>query len=105
MVSALAVVGLVVIVVVNTLVAAVMTRLFRVRLETPWGAGVFVALFVPVALTFLTIVLGSIGGPALGSRGAVIGLFILLPLALGVTVDVFWMPAPDDVELPATTDG
>jgi hypothetical protein len=104
MVSVLILLPLLVIVGVNTLVAAVMTRLFRVRLDTDWGAAVFVALFVPVALTVLTILMGSIAGPSLGSRGAVVGLLIVLPLALGVTVDVFWMPAPEAVERPATTD-
>jgi len=104
MVSVVSLVAVAVIVGVNTLVAAIMTRMFRVRLETAWGAGVFVALFVPMALIFLTILLGSFAGPSLGSRGAVVGLFVLVPLALGVTVDVFWMPAPDEVELPATAE-
>jgi len=101
--SVLSLVPLLLIVGVNTLVAALLTRLFRVRLETPWGAAVFVALFVPLVATFVTVVVGSVGGASVGSRGAAFGLFVLLPLALGVTFDVFWMPAPDDVELPATT--
>jgi hypothetical protein len=104
MVSVLSALALVVMVGVNSLVAALMTRLFRVRLETAWGAAGFVALFVPVALTFLTIVMGSVTGPGLGSRGMVVFLLILIPLALGVTVDVFWMPAPEEVDLPANLE-
>lgn len=104
MVSALALVPVVVIVAVNTALAALLTRLFRVRLETTWGAAVFVALFVPVVATGVTIVVGSVAGPTLGSRGLVVGLFVLVPTALGVTIDVFWMPAPDQVELPATLE-
>lgn len=100
MVSVLGVLPAVVLLAVNTLAAALLTRLFRVRLETNWGAAVFVAFLVPVVLTLTTIAVGAVAGPALGSRGLVVGLFVLLPLALGVTVDVFWMPAPAEVELP-----
>jgi hypothetical protein len=103
MVSVLGLVVVVVMVAVNTAVAAVMTRLFRVRLDTDWGAGVFVLLFVPVVLTILTIVMGSVAGPTM-TQGQVVGLFVVMPLVLGVTVDVFWMPAPDEVELPATLE-
>jgi len=28
---------------------------------------------------------------------------IAIPLALGITIDLLWMPHPDDVELPDTT--
>jgi hypothetical protein len=103
MVSVLGLVVLLVMVAVNTVVAAVMTRLFRVRLDTDWGAGVFVLLFVPVVLTVLTIVMGSVAGPTM-TRGQVVGLFVVMPLVLGVTVDVFWMPAPEEVELPANLE-
>lgn len=88
---------------VNTLVAALMTRLFRVRLDTAWGAGVFVAMFCPVATTLVTILVGSVA-PPVGSRTDVVVWFILVPVALGATVDVFWMPAPEEVELPANLE-
>lgn len=104
MVSVLALIPALVILVVNTLLAALLTRLFRVRMETAWGAAVLVALFAPVLTIAVTILVGSVAGPAIGSRGLVVGLFVLVPIALGVTIDVFWMPAPDEVELPATVE-
>lgn len=104
MVSALSLIPALFILAVNTLLAALLTRLFRVRLETAWGAAVFVALFVPAVTTVVTILIGSVAGPAIRSRALVFGLFVLVPMAIGVTIDVFWMPAPDEVELPATLD-
>lgn len=102
MVSALGLVALAVLVAVNTAIAAVLTRLLRVRLATDWGAAVYVGFFVPIALVVSTILLGSVVGPDLGSRVAVVTLLIGVPLVLGVSVDVLWMPAPEEVELPDT---
>jgi hypothetical protein len=34
----------------------------------------------------------------------VIVLTVVLPLALGVAFDYFWMPAPDEVDLPIEHD-
>lgn len=101
MASALTWVPVLLILAVNTAIAALATRFFRVRLETVWGAAAFVGVFVPVAMLVPIILLGSLGGPNLGSPAIVVGLLVALPLAVGVTVDVFWMPAPADVELPA----
>lgn len=102
MVSALSLLPVVFILAVNTVLAAVVTRLARVRMHTTWGAAVVVGFFAPVALLAVTIVVGAVAGPSLGSRGAVVGLLMVLPMALGVTIDVFWMPPPDEVDLPAT---
>jgi hypothetical protein len=87
----------------NTAVAALLTRFFRVRLETRVGAAVYTGLLIPVVLLVLTLVFGGVLqlGPDLGSAGAVLALTVLLPLALGVAFDYFWMPAPDEVDLPA----
>jgi hypothetical protein len=30
-------------------------------------------------------------------------IYIALPLGLGAAVDVFWMPPPDEVDLPDST--
>ncbi|GAB3327244.1 hypothetical protein [Haloplanus salinarum] len=88
----------------NTLVAAVMTRFFRIQLRTRWGPVVYTALLVPVALVITTIVAFSLGvGVDLGSAGAVIGLMVGLPTILGATIDVLYVPAPDEYELPDTT--
>lgn len=106
MASVLGIAGVLVIVVVQTAIAALLTRLFRVRLKTRWGALVFVLLVVPVVLTLTTLLLsGVIGlGGDLGSRGTAIFVTIGVPLALGLTIDYLWMPAPEDVELPATME-
>lgn len=89
---------------VNTAIAALLTRVFRVRLDTTWGAAVFVAFFVPVLQLIPVIVVGSLAGPNLQSPALVLGLLVALPLAIGVTIDVFWMPAPEDVELPTPSE-
>lgn len=93
-------VGLLVILGVNSAAAALLTRFFRVRLDTRWGSAVYSLTLVPVVLVVLTIVLGSILGPNLGSPAAVVGVTVLVPLAVGVSFDYFWMPAPEEVTLP-----
>jgi hypothetical protein len=101
MVSLVGVVGLLIIVAVNSAVAALMTRFFRVRLSTTWGPVVYALLIVPVALLLLTLLFGAAGlGFDLGNQGAVIGITIVLPMVLGLAFDYVWMPAPDEVELP-----
>jgi hypothetical protein len=101
MVSVVDVAGLLVILGVNSLAAALLTRLFRVRLKTGWGAVLYSVLLTPVALLVLVLVLGGAGlGPDLGNPAAVVGITILLPLALGMAFDYFWQPAPEEVELP-----
>lgn len=102
MVSVLAWVALVVVVGVHTVVAAVATRLFRVRLSSRWGPLVFAGTVVPVLLVLSTMVVsGVLGlGPDLGDPGTVLFVLVVLPTVLGVTVDYVWMPPPDDGETP-----
>ena len=88
----------------NTIIAAVMTRFFRLQLKTRWGSVVYTALLVPLALVVTTIVAFSLGvGVDLGSAAAVLGLMVGLPMGLGVTIDVLYVPSPDEYELPETT--
>jgi hypothetical protein len=102
MVTVVDVVGLLVILGVNTVTAALLTRLLRVRMNTRWGAMLYAFVLGGFVLLVFTIALGAIGlGPNLGSATVVVGLAILLPLSVGVAFDYFWMPAPEDVELPA----
>jgi hypothetical protein len=103
MVSPLGVVVVVSIVAVQTAIAALLTRLFRVRLESWWGPVVFAVVVIPIVLTLTTLVLGRVG-PDLGSRDTVVFVMIGVPIALGLTIDYVWMPAPEEVELPATTE-
>lgn len=100
MVSVVDVVGLLVIVGLNTAIAALATRFFRVRLNTNWGSTLYAIVLTPIPLVATTLVLGSILGPNLGSANTVLGATIVLPMALGIAFDFFWMPAPDDVDVP-----
>lgn len=102
MVTAVEALELAFILFVHSAVVALMTRFFRVRLSTRWGGFLYAALICPVALTLLTLVFSGILplGPDLGSPGIVIVLVILLPTVVGVTFDYFWMPSPDEVDLP-----
>ena len=103
MVSLIGAVLVVVMMAVQTAIAALLTRLFRVRLDSRWGPVVFAITILPVVLTLTTLLLGRIG-PNLGSRGTVVFAMIAVPVALGLTIDYVWMPAPEEVELPATME-
>jgi hypothetical protein len=102
MVAVVDAVGLLAILFVNTAVAALLTRFFRVQLVTDWGSAIYTVLFVPVVqLVVLLVVSGLFKlGPNVGSPAAAVGLAVVLPLSLGVAFDFFWMPAPDDLEVP-----
>ncbi|WP_435347696.1 hypothetical protein [Haloarchaeobius sp. HRN-SO-5] len=104
MVSLVGAVGLLVLVLVNTALAAVATRFFRQRLDTDWGSIIYVVVVTPFVLLVTTLLLsGVLGlGGDLGSRNLALLVAIALPLVLGVSVDFFWMPSPDEIELPDT---
>ena len=106
MATPLELVGLLVAVSVNTAVAALATRFLRVRMHTRLGSAVYTATLVPFLLFVLTLVFGGVLrlGPDLGSPTAVLGLLVALPLAVGVTIDFVWMPAPGEVDLPEASD-
>ncbi|WP_135665585.1 hypothetical protein [Halorhabdus rudnickae] len=102
MVSAVDAIGLAIIVLSNTAIAALLTRFFRVRMTTIWAGPLYAVLLGSLALLVSTLVLGGfLGlGANLASPVAVVAVTIVGPLALGVTFDYFWMPAPEEVELP-----
>jgi len=102
MVSALAIVGLAVMVVVHTAVAAIGTRLLRVRLSSRWAPMVYATILLPVVLVGSTLVFsGVLGlGSDLGDARTALFLLVVVPVALGVTIDYVWMPAPEDVRMP-----
>lgn len=104
MVSVVGAIGVLFIVAVNTVLAALATRFLRVRMATQWGTALYVALIVPVLELIVTLVLsGGLGlGSNLGSPIAVLAVTVFLPLALGVAFDFFWMPAPEEIEVPDT---
>lgn len=102
MVDVAGAIGLVVILGINSAIAAVLTRFFRVRLDTDWGTAVYVLFFGPIVLFVVTLVLSGVLnlGANLGTPAAVVVLTIVLPLSLGAAFDFFWMPAPEEVEIP-----
>jgi apolipoprotein N-acyltransferase len=106
MVGVVDIIGLLLILFVNTAIAALATRFFRVRLDTQWGSAIYVVLLIPVALLAVTMVVsGAFGvGPNLGSPMAVIGVTVVVPMTLGVTFDYVWMPSPEEVDLPEQRD-
>ncbi len=107
MVSAAALAGLVVLVGLHTAVAAVATRLLRVRLATRWAPPLFALIIVPVLLLLSTLVVSGVFsvGPDLGDARVALFVLVAVPLGLGLAVDYLWMPAPEDVELPAPREG
>lgn len=102
MATALALLGLAVMFAVHTAIAAVGTRLLRVRLSSRWGPIVYAVVVLPVVLVASTMVLsGVVGlGANLGDARTALFLLVVVPLALGMTIDYVWMPAPDEVQLP-----
>ncbi len=101
MASAFDVLQLCFIVVCNTAATALLVRLFRNRLSSSWGPVVFAIVLIPPVLVVLTQLFGLLGfGFDLGSPRIVFALLVFVPFAVGLTIDYFWMPAPEDVELP-----
>ncbi|UPV75185.1 hypothetical protein M0R89_03725 [Halorussus limi] len=103
MVSAATAIGFLLIMVVNTVLAAVAIRFFRLRLSTQWGAVVYTVVFVPLLYVVTTILLSGFvgfGGSGVEDRTTALMLVWAIPFALAVSLEIFWMPAPDEIELP-----
>lgn len=101
MVSLAGALGVLVIVAINTAIAAVGARFFRVRMSTRWGSAVYTALIVPLAFVVTTLALSGavgLGGGVFTDLGSTIAVTWGYPFAIGVAVDVFWMPAPGQLE-------
>ncbi|WP_158055515.1 hypothetical protein [Halorussus halophilus] len=104
--SAATVIGFLLIIVVNTVAAAVAMRFFRLRLATQWGTVVYTALFVPLIYFVTTLLLSGFvgfGGEGVANKGNALILVWVLPFTLALSLELFWMPAPEDVELPEQT--
>ncbi|ERH03917.1 MAG: hypothetical protein A07HR60_01237 [uncultured archaeon A07HR60] len=89
---------------IHSLVSAVAVRFFRLRLEAEWSWVVYTALIVPVVLLASTLLFtGPLGiGVDLGSPAVVFAVMIAVPIALGATVDLLYVPSPEEYELPDT---
>lgn len=106
MASALAWIGLLAIVTGHSILAAVVTRLLRVRLATRWGPIVYTLLILPLVLFISTLILSGVFGIGPNLGGPVPALFatIAIPMTLGIVIDYLWMPAPADIDVPETTN-
>ncbi|WP_137284708.1 hypothetical protein [Halorussus salinisoli] len=101
--SAATIFGFLLIMVVNTVLAAVAIRFFRLRLSTTWGVVVYTAVLVPLMYVATTILLSGFigfGGSGVQDRGTALILVWVVPFTLAVSLDVFWMPSPEEVDLP-----
>ena len=98
MVSVPTVIGFLVIVVIHTVIAAVATRFFRLRLSTRWGFTIYTILFVPVIYLVTTLILSGFvgfGGEGVADTGTALVIAWVLPFCLGYSIDLFWMPPPE----------
>jgi hypothetical protein len=102
MVSVVSLALLGVVLVVNTLIAAVMTRFFRLRLKTRAGSVLYALLLIPVVLFVTTMLFGAVIPGDLGVA-VLLGLWVGMPLVLGFTIDVLYVPPPEELDLPKTT--
>ena len=103
MVSVVGLVAFGAVLVVHTLLAAVLTRFFRLRLKTQWGYVIYSFTITPVVLLVTTLVFFGVipigAGLDLGAT-ALLGAAIGLPLALGFTIDTLYVPPPEEIDLP-----
>lgn len=90
----------------HTLGSAIMMRFFRIRLKTIGGWLVYSVLLPPVPLFLSTLVFtGPLGiGFDMGSPAVALSVMIALPMALGFTIDVLYVPAPEEYDLPDTAE-
>lgn len=92
-------IGLAVVIGLHTVIASVLVRFFRLRLDTRAGRILFALFLVPLVLTVSLLFFGQL--PIFGriDRNTVATVTILLPLLLGFAIDLFWLPTPEEVEL------
>ncbi|SIR46471.1 hypothetical protein SAMN05421858_2342 [Haladaptatus litoreus] len=103
MVSAATALGFLVIIIINTVITAVVIRFFRLRLSTKWGAVVYSLLLVPLVYVATTLLLSGavgLGGSGLQDTNTALILIWVLPFTLGLSIDLFWMPPPEEIDLP-----
>jgi hypothetical protein len=102
--GAVTVVVLLGLVALNTLVAAVAVRFFRLQLATRWGPVLYTVVLVPVVYVLTTLVVFGAFGIGAGlelDQQTLLVFFFGLPLSLGVSLDLFWVPPPEELEVPA----
>ena len=86
----------------HTLLAAVLARFFRIRLKTQWGWVLYTLVVTPVVLTVTTMLAGIVIPPLFDSVALLLAVFVGLPLSLGFTIDLLYVPPPEEYDLPDT---
>lgn len=99
---ALTVTGFLVAIAVHTVIAVVGVRFLRVRLGTSWAPYIYAAIFIPLLYVPTTILLGGVmgAGGATIEPGTLFVVAFFLPLALGVSIDLFLLPDPAAIDVP-----
>jgi ABC-type glycerol-3-phosphate transport system permease component len=99
MVSAVTAAGVGFIVLVHTAIAAFGARFFRVTLNTRWGSVFYTVVLIPLVYVPTTLVFGALlGAGAFSDPGRLIVVTWGFPFFLGWSIDLFWMPPPEQLE-------
>ncbi|WP_336036268.1 hypothetical protein [Halobacterium yunchengense] len=100
MVSVVTAAGVGVIVLVHTAIAAVGARFFRITLQTRWGSVLYTAVLIPLVYVVTTLALGALGfgAGAFSDPGQLVVVTWAFPFFLGWSIDLFWIPPPEDLE-------
>ncbi len=100
MVSAGAVVGILILMAIHIMLAAIGTRFIRLYVETRTGEAIAILLVIPTLLFFSTLLLSGVFhlGFDLQDRWLAAMIAIVIPFALGLTIDYLWVASPEEVE-------
>jgi len=100
MVSVVTAAGVGIIVLVHTAIAAVGARYFRITLSTRWGSVLYTAILIPLVYVATTLALGALGlgAGAFEDPGQLIVVTWAFPFFLGWSIDLFWVPTPEELE-------
>jgi len=100
MVSAATAAGVAFIVLVHAAIAAFSARFFRLTLSTRWGSLVYTFVLVPLVYVPTTLAFGALGlgAGAFADAGQLIVATWAFPFFLGWSIDLFWLPPPEELE-------
>lgn len=92
-------VGFVLLLAINTILAAISTRFARIVAQTRVGTVIAILLLGSLVLTFSTMFLSGVFylGVDVQDRTIAVLVAIGIPLAIGVTIDYLWVATPDEV--------
>lgn len=100
MVAAGEVLGLVLLIAINTMIAAIGTRFFRLLLDSRIASVVFGVVFITMALLASTLILSGVFHMGFDLQDTFIATIvtIIIPFALGATIDLVWVETPEEVD-------